>query len=177
MPVHRQKKDTTPNTHVSTQEQTAPPLPDQQAFHQHVRELARGAIRVVLEEVVREELDALIGVGWGESNPKRKGYRKGRPIILQHTSVTGRQDQPLFLSLPCLYSCYSLLLFKNGYAKLSRRPARYHLAMTLFQPPLSERSVTVTVSLRSPVVTPVAQRRQVTSAPLWLSAFRVPRGC
>ena len=28
MPVHRQKKDTTPDTPGSTQEQTAPPLPD-----------------------------------------------------------------------------------------------------------------------------------------------------
>jgi transposase-like protein len=42
-----------------------------------VRELARAAIRVVLEDVMREELDALIGVGWGESSPKRKGYRNG----------------------------------------------------------------------------------------------------
>jgi transposase-like protein len=39
--------------------------------------LARGAIRLVLEDVMREELDALIGVGWGESSPKRKGYRNG----------------------------------------------------------------------------------------------------
>src|SRR6266851_2348071 len=46
--------------------------------------------------------------------------------------------------------------------KLSRRPARYHLTMALFPSPLSERSVTVSVSLRSPVVHPVAQRRQVT---------------
>jgi putative transposase len=77
MPVHRQKKDTTPNTPGSTQEQTVPPLPDQQTFHQHLRELARGAIRVVLEGVMREELDTLIGVGWGESSPNRKGYRNG----------------------------------------------------------------------------------------------------
>src|SRR6266581_4438992 len=77
MPVHRQKKDTTPNPPGSTQERTVPPLPDQQAFHQHLRELARGAIRVVLEGVMREELDALIGVGWGQSSPKRKGYRNG----------------------------------------------------------------------------------------------------
>ncbi len=77
MPVHRQKKDTTPNTPGSTPEQTAPALPDQRAFHQHLRELARGAIRVVLEGVMREELDALIGVGWGESSPRRKGYRNG----------------------------------------------------------------------------------------------------
>jgi hypothetical protein len=68
-------------------------------------------------------------------------------------------------------------MFLNGCAKLSRRLARYYLAIALFQSPLSERSVTVSVSLRSPVITLVAQRRQVTSAPLWLSAFRVPHGC
>jgi len=26
---------------------------------------------------MREELDTLIGVDWGESSPKRKGYRNG----------------------------------------------------------------------------------------------------
>src|SRR5437016_10284959 len=76
MPVHR-KKNTTPPTPGSTQEQTAPPLPDPQTFQQYLRELARGATRVVLEDLMREELDALIGVGWGESSPKRKGYRNG----------------------------------------------------------------------------------------------------
>lgn len=77
MPVHRQKKDTTPTPPGSPLEQTAPELPDQQTFRQYLRELARGAIRVVVEDVMREELDALIGVGWGESSPKRKGYRNG----------------------------------------------------------------------------------------------------
>src|SRR6266700_4533941 len=77
MPVHRQKKDTTPTPPSSTQEQTTPALPDQQTFQQYLRELARSAIRIVLEDVMREELDVLIGVGWGESSPKRKGYRNG----------------------------------------------------------------------------------------------------
>ncbi len=77
MPVHRHKKDTTPTVPSSTQEQPAPALPDQQTFQQFLRELARGAVRVVLEGVMREELDALIGVGWGECSPKRKGYRNG----------------------------------------------------------------------------------------------------
>ncbi len=77
MPVHRQKKDTTATAPGSTQEQTAPPLPDQQTFQQYLRELARGAVRLVLEDVMREELYTLIGVGWGESSPKRKGYRNG----------------------------------------------------------------------------------------------------
>jgi transposase-like protein len=78
MSVHRQKKDTTTsNVPDSTQGQSAPALPNQDEFRQHLRELARGAIRVVLEDVMREELDALLGVGWGESSPKRKGYRNG----------------------------------------------------------------------------------------------------
>ncbi len=77
MPVHYPKKDTTTPSSGSMQEQTVPPLPDQQAFHQYLRELARSSIRVVLEDVMREELDALIGVGWGECSPKRKGYRNG----------------------------------------------------------------------------------------------------
>ncbi len=77
MPVHRKKKDTTTNAVSSTQEQTVPQLPDQQTFQQYLRELARSGIRVVLEGVMREELDALIGVGWGECSPKRKGYRNG----------------------------------------------------------------------------------------------------
>jgi transposase-like protein len=77
MPVYRQKKDSTPNTPGSTQERTAPALPDPYAFQQYLRELARGAIRVVLEDMMREELDTLIGVSWGESSPKRKGYRNG----------------------------------------------------------------------------------------------------
>lgn len=77
MPVHRQKKDTTPPLSSSPQEQIVPGLPDQQTFRQHLRELARSAIRVMLEDVMREELDTLIGVGWGESSPKRKGYRNG----------------------------------------------------------------------------------------------------
>ena len=76
MSVHR-KKDTTPTLPDSTQEQSAPALPDQQEFHKHLRELARAAIRVMLEGVMREELDALIGVAWGESSPRRKGYRNG----------------------------------------------------------------------------------------------------
>src|SRR2546421_11103756 len=77
MSVHRQKKCTTPNVTDSTEGQSVPTLPEPQEFQQHIRELARGAIRIVLEAVMREELDALIGVAWGESSPKRKGYRNG----------------------------------------------------------------------------------------------------
>jgi hypothetical protein len=36
--------------------------------------------------------------------------------------------------------------FENGRTLLRRRRARYHLVKALFQPPLAERSVTVSVS-------------------------------
>src|SRR5450759_1347561 len=77
MPVHRHKKNITSTAPGARREQADPALPDQPSFQHHLRELARGGIRVVLEDVMREELDALIGVGWGECSPKREGYRNG----------------------------------------------------------------------------------------------------
>jgi putative transposase len=77
MPVSSKKKRTIPETPLSTSEPSCPQLPEQQEFHQHLRTLAQSAVRAVLETVMREELDALIGAGWGECSPKRKGYRNG----------------------------------------------------------------------------------------------------
>src|SRR5260370_13779169 len=73
------KKGTTPNRETARLESSASPplLPEQQEFHQHLRALAQSAVRVVLEVVMREELEAFIGAGWGECSPKRKGYRNG----------------------------------------------------------------------------------------------------
>src|SRR6266487_1536041 len=76
MPVPK-KKRITPEKVVSTSESSSPPLPDQQEFHQHLRILAQSAVRTVIEFVMREELDAVIGAAWGECTPKRKGYRNG----------------------------------------------------------------------------------------------------
>ena len=76
MPVSK-KKRTTPETAPSMPEQPSLPMPEQQEFHRHLRALAQGAVRTVLEIVMCEELDAFIGAAWGECSPKRKGYRNG----------------------------------------------------------------------------------------------------
>jgi putative transposase len=76
MPVPK-KERTTSTPEPSTSEPSTPVLPDQQAFHQYLRTLAQSAVRIVIEEVMREELDQFIGAAWGECNPKRKGYRNG----------------------------------------------------------------------------------------------------
>ena len=76
MPVSK-KKSTTSNTDPLALEQASLALPEQQMFHEHLRALTRGAVRVVIEEVMREELKQFLGAAWGESTPERKGYRNG----------------------------------------------------------------------------------------------------
>src|SRR5438477_472887 len=77
MPVRKKGITPSPETPTLKSSSSTPDLPPQQEFHQHLRALARSAIRVVIEEVMREELDQVIGVSWGECSPKRKGYRNG----------------------------------------------------------------------------------------------------
>lgn len=55
MPVPK-KERTTSNTTPQAGEQASQPLPDQQTFHEHLRALTRNAVRVVIEEVMQEEL-------------------------------------------------------------------------------------------------------------------------
>jgi len=72
MPAHK-KDHTTPERKLATEAD----LPGQQEFHQHLRELIRGATRVVMEEIMREELTQFLQAEWGEITPTRKGYRNG----------------------------------------------------------------------------------------------------
>jgi len=91
MPVAKKKRPTsTPDP--STSDPSSPVLPEQQVFHQYLRALAQSAVRVVIETVMREELDAFIGAAWGECSPKRKGYRNGTYTRDLVTS-TGRLEE------------------------------------------------------------------------------------
>jgi putative transposase len=76
MPV-RKKNPTTLASDGSTPETSSPVLPDQQEFRQHLRSLAVSAVQVLIEQVMREELEQCIGASWGECTPTRHGYRNG----------------------------------------------------------------------------------------------------
>src|SRR2546425_4296672 len=76
MPVSKTKR-TTSTPDPSTSDPSSPVLPEEQVFHQYLRRLAQSAVRVVIETVMREELDQFIEAAWGECSPKRKGYRNG----------------------------------------------------------------------------------------------------
>ncbi len=91
MPVSKQKR-TTSTPEPATSEPSSPVLPDQQVFHQYLRTLAQSAVRVVIETVMREELDQFIGAAWGECSPKRKGDRNGHYTRDLVTS-TGRLEE------------------------------------------------------------------------------------
>ena len=76
MPVPK-KKSTTSNHDPLVSAQASLSVPEQHTFHEHLRELTRSAVRVVIEEVMREELKQFLDAEWGECTPKRKGYRNG----------------------------------------------------------------------------------------------------
>ena len=74
MPVDKQQHATsTPNpTTVESSQEVV-----QHAFHHHLREQIRGAVQVVMEEILRKEQTRFVGAQWGESTPARTGYRNG----------------------------------------------------------------------------------------------------
>jgi putative transposase len=75
MPVSNNKV-TTPRQANSTPT-SLEPLLDPAEFHQRIREQARLGLRVLLESLMQEELQALIGAKWGEHTEERRGYRNG----------------------------------------------------------------------------------------------------
>jgi putative transposase len=76
MPVDKQQH-TTLTSNPRTAESSTPQEVVQQAFHQHLRDQIRGAVQVVMEEIMLEELTQFLGAQWGETTPDRKGYRNG----------------------------------------------------------------------------------------------------
>src|SRR5712692_6183385 len=90
MPVSK-TKPTTRGASGSTPESSDPTLPEQEDFRQHLRRLAVSAVQVLLEQVMREELEQCIGASWGECTPSRRGYRNGSYTRDLVTS-TGRME-------------------------------------------------------------------------------------
>jgi len=76
MPVPKKKHITTePPPRTAEPSMTNMPAPEE--FHQYLRAQIREATRVVMEEIMREELTQFVGAAWGACTPERKGYRNG----------------------------------------------------------------------------------------------------
>jgi putative transposase len=77
MPANK-KEHTTPETRASNQHPLpVPSMPAPEEFHQYLRTQIREATRVVMEEIMCEELTQFVGAAWGENTPERKGHRNG----------------------------------------------------------------------------------------------------
>src|SRR2546427_1107632 len=76
MPVSK-KKPTTLSLDGSTPESPSNAMPEQEEFRQHLRRLAVSAVQVLIEHVMREELEQCLGASWGECTANRRGYRNG----------------------------------------------------------------------------------------------------
>ena len=75
MPVP--KKRTTSTSEATKVESSDHPMPDEQEFRLRMRNLAVSAMRVLIEDVMREELEQYLCAKWGECTSERKGYRNG----------------------------------------------------------------------------------------------------
>jgi putative transposase len=71
------KKRTTPQPDPTKGDLAEHHMPEELEFRQHLRALAVSAVRVLIEQVMCEELDKCVGAEWGECTPNRKGYRNG----------------------------------------------------------------------------------------------------
>ena len=57
-------------------------MPSQEDFHQYLRTQIRQATRVVMKEVMREELEGFVGAAWGRVHQPAKGTAMGlTPVI------------------------------------------------------------------------------------------------
>jgi transposase-like protein len=74
MPV---EQHTTSTPHPTTVSSSSSQEIVELAFHEHLREEIRCAVKLVMEEILREELTQFLGARWGEASPERKGYRNG----------------------------------------------------------------------------------------------------
>src|SRR5712692_790653 len=75
MPVP--KKRTTSSSEAAKVESSDHNMPDEQEFRHRMRNLAVSAMRILIEAVMREELEQCLGAAWGECTPERTGYRNG----------------------------------------------------------------------------------------------------
>jgi putative transposase len=65
------------NLRFQHRSQCHPSCPSREEFRQHLRHLAVSAVQILIEQVMREELEQCIGASWGQCTPNRRGYRNG----------------------------------------------------------------------------------------------------
>ena len=78
MPANK-KQNTTPQhaEEAARKTEVAPVMLSPETFQEYLRGEIRQATRMVMEEIMQEELTQFVGAKWGEITPNRRGYRNG----------------------------------------------------------------------------------------------------
>ncbi|MBF6607055.1 MAG: IS256 family transposase [Chloroflexi bacterium] len=76
MPAHKKKTTTSTSPEATSTVSSVEPLTPE-TFHQYLRAEIRDATRLVMEDIMCEELSGFLGAKWGECTAERKGYRNG----------------------------------------------------------------------------------------------------
>ena len=76
MPAHKKKTTTSTSPEATSTVNSVEPLKPE-TFQQYLRAEIRHATRLVMEDIMCEELSGFLGAKWGECTPERKGYRNG----------------------------------------------------------------------------------------------------
>ena len=76
MPAHK-KQDIAPHSPEGRQASLEAALSGPESFQAYLRREIRQTTRLVMEEIMREELTQFVGANWGEITPDRKGHRNG----------------------------------------------------------------------------------------------------
>ena len=77
MPAHKKHNITSHSDEATSNEASSTHQSLSENFHQYLRTEIRHATRLVMEEIMREELSGFLGAKWGECTAERKGYRNG----------------------------------------------------------------------------------------------------
>lgn len=76
------------------------PWPDRAEFLGHIHKLVAGAARSFMERAMLEEIAAMLGAGWGEHSPNRKGYRNGTQRVPDSRDLATTSGPILGLKVP-----------------------------------------------------------------------------
>ena len=96
MPAHKKHTTTSQHDEATPNDVSSTHLSLSENFQQYLRTQIRHATRLVMEEIMQEELSAFLGAQWGECSPQRKGYRNGFYTRALMTTSGALQD----LSVP-----------------------------------------------------------------------------
>src|SRR5260370_3440337 len=110
MPVDKKQNTTPDHLKGTSTEPSSSKMPTQEDFHHYLRADIRTPTRIVMEEVMRQELSGFLGASWGETSLERIVYPNVpyTRILFPPQGVTTDRSDPWYSECQCQTLLYSL---------------------------------------------------------------------